>query len=307
VVSFPEPIASFVRWLPSEFSTASVLKRELKARLVRPFVRQDYETISYAERDWDTLVVLDACRYDVFAANNPFTVPAERVNSNASHTSDFLSANFAGDHPDTVYVTASPQVANHGGDFAHVEHVWRDGWDEATDTVLPETMTDRALEVAETYPEKRLIVHYMQPHYPFIGEAGADLAAQGSFLDGRADRAYPSAWERLDAGAADEDQVWDAYEENLRIALPEVQRLVEALDGKTVVTSDHGNLFGERVSPLPIDIYGHPPGIADEELTAVPWVELPFEQRREIHGGETRSATTDDGDVEERLESLGYV
>ncbi|ACV12146.1 conserved hypothetical protein [Halorhabdus utahensis DSM 12940] len=307
MVSLPEPIASFVRWLPSEFSTASVLKRELKARLVRPFVRQDYETISYGERDWDTLVVLDACRYDVFAANNPFTVPAERVNSNASHTSDFLSANFAGDHPDTVYVTASPQVANHGGDFAHVEHVWRDGWDEATDTVLPETMTDRALEVAQTHPEKRLIVHYMQPHYPFIGEAGADLAAQGSFLDGRADRAYPSVWERLDAGAADEAQVWDAYEENLRIALPEVQRLVEALDGKTVVTSDHGNLFGERVSPLPIDIYGHPPGIADEELTAVPWVELPFEQRREIRKTETRSATTDDGDVEERLESLGYV
>lgn len=302
----PEPIASFRRWLPSEFSTASVLKRELKARLVRPFVRRDYEPIAVAERDWDTLVVLDACRYDLFAANNPFDVPAERVNSNASHTSDFLARNFAGDHPEIVYVTASPQVANHGGEFAHVEHVWQDGWDEATDTVPPETVTDRALEVADRFPNKRLIVHYMQPHYPFIGAAGEELAAQGSFLDGRENREYPSVWERLDAGAADPDRVWDAYEENLQLALPAVEELVGALDGKTIVTSDHGNLFGKRVSALPIEIYGHPPGIADAELTAVPWVELPFEQRREIDGTETRSAGAD-GDVEDRLESLGYV
>ncbi|MFW5949793.1 MAG: hypothetical protein ACOCR6_00370 [archaeon] len=302
-----DPVASFIRWLPSEFSTWSVLRREAKARLVRPLVRRDYEPISYVERDWDTLVILDACRYDVFPVNNPFPVEVERVYSNASHTRDFLRKNFAGDHPDTVYVTASPQVANYGGNFAHVEHVWRDGWNDATNTVLPETVTERALSVAETYPHKRLVVHYMQPHYPFIGPTGTAFGEQGSFLDGRTDRSYPSVWERLDAGLVDADRVREAYVENLEAALPAVQELVDGISGKTVVTSDHGNLFGKRVSWLPIEIYGHPPGIFDTELTSVPWVELPYDERREITEASTETAVTGDGDVEDRLESLGYV
>ncbi|MFW5918253.1 MAG: hypothetical protein ACOCR0_02105 [Haloferacaceae archaeon] len=321
MLSISEPISSVVRWLPDDFSTWSVLRREVKPRLVRPFVRGVEDPISFVDRDWDTLVVLDACRYDLFAANNPFPVEAECVHANGSHTKEFLANNFAGSHPDTVYVTASPQVAAHAGEFAHVEHVWRDGWDDERDTVLPETMTDRALSVAGEYPEKRLVVHYMQPHYPFVGSTASELATQGSFLGGVRDRTYPSVWERLDAGAADPDLVWDAYAENLREAIPAVERLVGALDGKTVVTSDHGNLFGERVSALPVRLYGHPPGIHHPDLTAVPWVELPFEDRRSITAEDTTagadgdSATAGDGCVadggtettRERLEALGYV
>jgi len=307
VSHLPETVASVSRWLPEEFSTWSVIKREAKARLVRPFTRGEYEPISFADRDWDTLVILDACRYDVFAANNPFPVAAERVHSNASHTREFLRRNFAGRHPETVYVAASPQVASHGGEFAHVEHAWRTEWDDDSGTVPPETVTERALALAERYPRKRLVVHYMQPHFPFIGPTGERLAAQGSYLDGRRDRIYPSVWERLDAGDADEGLVREAYEENLRVALPAVERLVDGLDGKTVVTSDHGNLFGKRVSPLPVRIYGHPPGIADGELTAVPWVELPFDSRREITTADTQTAETDGGPRRDRLEALGYV
>lgn len=29
-------------------------------------------------------------------------------------------------------------------------------------------MTETALEAAERFPHKRLVVHYMQPHYPFV-------------------------------------------------------------------------------------------------------------------------------------------
>ena len=305
--SLPEIFVSLARWFPEEFSTWSVLKREAKTRFVRPFVRRETDPISFVDRDWDTLVVLDACRYDVFEANNPFPVEAERVHSNASHTRDFLWRNFADTHPGTVYVTASPQVASHAGEFAHVEHVWRDGWDDSEGTVPPVTVTERALDLAERFPRKRLIVHYMQPHFPFIGPTGEQLQAQGSYLDGRRDRIYPSVWERLDAGDADESVVREAYEENLRVALPAVERLVEELDGKTVVTSDHGNIFGKRVSPLPIRLYGHPPGIADPDLTAVPWVELPFESRREIVASEAQSTGADDERTRERLEALGYV
>ncbi|WP_233263375.1 LTA synthase family protein [Halorhabdus sp. CUG00001] len=307
VLSLPEPFLSFVRWFPEEFSTWSVLKREAKTRFVRPFVRNEIDAISFVDRDWDSLVVLDACRYDIFDEHNPFEREAKRVHSNASHTGDFLRRNFADSHPDTVYVTASPQVAQLGGEFAHVEHVWQDDWDESERTVLPEKMTDRALELADRFPKKRLVVHYMQPHFPFIGPTGENLHSQGSFLNGHRNRTYPSVWERLDAGEADIELVRDAYAENLEVALPAVERLVDTLDGKSVVTSDHGNLYGKRVSPLPVRLYGHPPGIPDPELTAVPWVELPFESRRDITASTTSAAETDSGRTQERLRTLGYV
>ena len=56
--------------------------------------------------------------------------------------------------------------------------------------------------------------------------------------------------------------------------------LIESLDGKTVVTSDHGNLFGRRLWPIPLQKYGHPPGLRFPELIEVPWHETPFENRR---------------------------
>lgn len=282
------------------------IRRKVGIVMVRPFTRPGGDAINFLEQDWDVLIVLDACRYDLFDRQNPFDVPAEKVQSNASQTREYIKNNFVGrDCRDTVYVTASPQFADFNLQFAHLEHVWKDHWDKELRTVLPESVTDAAIDMAESYDDKRVIVHYMQPHYPFIGPTGRRLSEQATFVP---NPKHLSVWEQLSAGKVSEEVVREAYEENLSVVLPEVERLVANVEGKPVITSDHGNLFGQKVCWLPIHIYGHPAGIHHPKLTEVPWVELSYESRREIVPAQdsTQTATSFEG-VEKRLKDLGYI
>lgn len=283
-----------------------VVRRKLGILLVRPFTTSARKSTQFLDRDWDNLIILDACRCDLFEQLNPFDVSVSKVHSNASHTREYIERNFVDrDCRNTVYVTASPQFADFNLNFAHIEHVWDDHWDDEYGTVLPKSVTDVAIEAANRYDDKRLIIHYMQPHYPFIGQTGRLLKDQATFVP---NPEKLSIWEQLSSGKVGEETVRTAYQENLSLVLPEVERLVENLRGKSVISSDHGNLFGQRVCWLPVKIYGHPAGIHHPELTAVPWVELPFETRRDIVQAD-RSAINEKSfdSVEQRLEDLGYI
>jgi hypothetical protein len=90
--------------------------------------------------------------------------------------------------------------------------------------------------------------------------------------------------------------------------LPYIEDLLSELGGKTVVTSDHGNLLGERTSPIPVRDWGHPLSLYAEELVSVPWVTFGNGERREIVAEilEKESSQTTDEVVTERLEQLGY-
>jgi hypothetical protein len=267
--------------------------------------------IDVFDEDWDTLCILDACRYDMFARCSELPGRLERRASKGSATTEFLTANLDGrDLRDTVYVTANPQLYRNRDSidvtFHDVIHVWREeGWDEEHGTVLPETVTEYALRAAEEYPNKRLVVHYMQPHYPFIGsETDFD---KGHLTGARQE----NVWNQLLQGTldAEPDDIWRIYEANLERALPHVEILMENLDGKTVVTADHGNMVGERAFPLPIREWGHPRGIYTDELVAVPWLVFENGPRREIRTGdsESQSETVDEGVVADRLRQLGYA
>jgi hypothetical protein len=281
-----------------------VIRRKAGIVMVRPFTKPNPESIQFLDQDWDVLVVLDACRFDLLKEQNPFDAEVQKVHSNATQTREYIEKNFVGrDCRDTVYVTASPQFADFDLQFAHIEHVWNDHWDEELRTVLPESVTDRAIDVADRYDDKRIIVHYMQPHYPFIGKTGRKLSDQATFVPNPTNL---SIWEQLSSGQVEKSVVQKAYKENLSIVLPEVKRLVSNVKGKSVITSDHGNLFGERVCWLPIRIYGHPARVHYPGLTAVPWVELPYEERREIGKSEQAAGHENFDEVQERLSDLGY-
>jgi len=282
-------------------------KRKLAATLIRPFTHGSFAEEPHIDVEWDTLIILDACRYDTFEKYNPFDVPATCVKSNASHTAEFLERTFTENHHDTVYVTASPQVVGYESRFHDVIHVWDSNWDDELRTVRPDSVTDAARAAMNEYPDKKLIIHYMQPHYPFIGPTGRELATHATFTGGLQEREHLSIWELLSAGKVSVEEVRTAYEENLELVLEEVTELTDELNGKTVVTSDHGNLFGERVSSLPIRLYGHPPNLPGENLIQVPLVELPFESRRETTVSPPHKTDSEAEDVESRLEDLGYL
>lgn len=53
-----------------------------------------------------------------------------------------------------------------------------DHWDRKTQTVLPEDMVKKAIEVHKKYPDKRLVIHFVKPHLPYIGEKAAAMRKQ---------------------------------------------------------------------------------------------------------------------------------
>ncbi|AHF99628.1 hypothetical protein HALLA_13360 [Halostagnicola larsenii XH-48] len=273
--------------------------------------------------DWDNLIILDACRYDQFESLNSFSSDLESRNSLGSATPEFLRENFAGKtYHDTVYVTANPMYRTQGlNDVFHdVVDVWELEWDSERRTVLPETMKERTLETYRDYPNKRLIAHFMQPHYPFIGEAADVIGDHAGYefayrqVQGQdAIRDDPTVWSLLEDGKVNEESVWKAYNENLNIVLGHVENLVEDFSEKTVVTSDHGNLVGERVLPFGSRQYGHPVGVYTDALRKVPWVEIEGNRRKEVKSEPPEDHITDDHTTEadstvtDRLADLGYV
>jgi len=175
--------------------------------------------------------------------------------------------------------------------------------------VLPEDMTEYCLNMSEHYDDKRLVFHYMQPHYPFFYALEDLLSGIDEDVDSLDNRA--EFWMELRNGQLNisPEVVRRAYEENLKRALDSIQQLVAEIQGKTVITGDHGNLFAERVSPIPIRDWGHPPATYVEQLVKVPWFVCDFESRREISAADESIARArpENSDVDERLEALGYA
>ena len=268
------------------------------------------------DEDWDNLFILDACRSDLFedviesaSINGDFSTRY----SAGSGSVEFLKENFQGqDCRDIVYVTANPFVKTEiDTPFHAVEHVWIDGWDEDLGTVRPEAMAKAAKAQAEKHPNKRLIVHFMQPHYPFIGDRtveSVDLNILRSKAQNKntEDQGGNDIWARLSNNEVGEEEVWKAYRSNLEVVLDSVTNLIDEMDGLSVITSDHGNALGEYAWPIPMKIYGHPNGVHIDSLRVVPWFEYHSGSRREISAGDNKQSSDADADIEGRLEALGY-
>lgn len=282
--------------------------RELNRLYFRHCSPEAYNSdgVAVVDEAWDNLVILDACRYDDFAELHDLHGELQSRESRGSHTVEFLEANFAGrELRDTVYVTASPQYQFKAIDaeFHAVENVWDGaGWDEDAGTVRPETMAERAISVADRYPNKRLIVHLIQPHYPFLGE---NTALGGPLKESDA----VDIWGKLMKGAMDASpgRIRAAYRRNLEIALPAVRTLLDTLAGRTVVTADHGNMFGERAFPVPVREWGHPPGLYTDQLVRVPWLVHRNGQKEATTTAPVAAETDTENDPQERLQQLGYL
>lgn len=262
--------------------------------------------------DWDALVLLDSFRYDVFRARSDLPGRLERRTSRGGGTVEFLYGNFDGrDLRDTVYVTANPQFHKYRHDldtkFHAVRNIWRDNWHEKLQTVHPETMTEACLEAASEYPQKRLLFHYNQPHPPYIGPKGRALDTstgpdeQRGFVAELVNDLFHDFVSR--------DDLREAYTENADVALDAAEELLAALRGRVVVTADHGEMLGERASPLPVRYYSHRIGVHVDELTEVPWLVSESTDRPDIRPGdaECTDETAAPETVSERLRDLGYV
>ena len=242
-------------------------------------------------KDWDNLIILDACRYDTFI--EVYRKHSNYIISRGSSTSEFLQQNFVGRvFSDTVYVTASPWVdLLCKNSFYKIISLWKNYWDEDLGTVLPDVVRDIAIEVAERYPDKRLIIHFLQPHHPFIRDPDVNIFWK---INCRAIRPLEPIELKKDFNPFDEvkkghlklDQVYRAYKRNLEAVLPHALKLAKELEGKTVISADHGEAFGEIAWPFPIRIYGHPSYVHIPALVKVPWLIIDKDERKRIKKSE---------------------
>jgi len=253
--------------------------------------------IDIFDEDWDNLIILDACRYDEFAANVELPGRFESRISRGSHSREFVRGNFKGKTIyDTVYVSANgnygklkEEIEAHILKFVFVERDEVDGR-----TSHPETVRKKAEEIFEEYPNKKMIVHFMQPHQPYLGPTGRQMPYHGGLM--------PTA----KAEGISHEDIMQAYRENLELAISEVEKLLHSLGGKSVVTADHGEILGERLRPVPIKWYGHPQGHYMNELVKVPWHVYEAEPRRKITKGDPKQDEYDLESINQHLRELGY-
>ena len=275
----------FMRWLSYPFHPRklwTVFKRRSYLTLYR-LIRPTPDLV--VERNWDNLIVLDACRFDAFAQLNRIPGKLSKVVSPGSRTEEWMIENFRNKKmKDVIYVSANPYGSYFklpqllgANPFYKVVEVWKNGWNEKLKTVHPSAVNDAAFINLRKYPGKRFIIHYIQPHYPFIGrvrlrvEGVSWLHVRKAFLENRKDlgkREY-TVWHALRDGKLDVQQVWKAYVANLKLVLDYVENLLPHLTGAIHITSDHGNAFRR------FGIFcGHPGNTPLPELIEVPLLEV---------------------------------
>ena len=270
--------------------------------------RVNYGTNIY-DRKWDVLVVLDACRFDLFREFAPRHDVYDRfdtvepIYSCSSATQEWLEKTFI-DGPrtqtkQTHYVTCTGFSTNIPEGAVHqIDEVWRYGVDPEYRVTRPEAVTDAAIDAARTTDAKRLVVHYVQPHAPFLHCVGK----YGSRGDG-GEGGTQNVWLGLSDGRFDREEVWEDYGQNLLRVLDEVETLIDNVDGKVVITSDHGNAMGE------FGFHGHPIYIPHPVVKRVPWAEARGADsgEYEVQGVEAISTGLNEQTLHENLSALGYV
>jgi len=260
--------------------------------------------------DWDNLIILDACRFDFFKKvyKDYLDGKLEKRISKGSGTPEWLAKTFPNKY-DYTYISANPFINSYGlplnkchpscknyswnaiKHFSKIIDVWEFGYTKELDAVHPREVNMAYLSNKD---KEKTIIHYMQPHQPFLSYKGifenSNMVKliKNIYLNfipkGTLKLIQPSIiWPRLyklfnkhhqlshklviceEFGI---DRLYYYYEDNLRIVLKYASQLINELDGKTIITSDHGEAFGEQgkwVHPLETHI---------PILIEVPWLEV---------------------------------
>jgi len=277
------------------------------------------------DRDWDLLLVLDACRVDAMKAVAPefdFVNGVDSLWSTGSSSHEWLCKTFTREYIDeiseTIYLSTnpnSPSTFNDGArppmsytvplmwadwdvvasaDFKEFRQIHRDDYEECSDTVVPRVVTDHAIQAGRVSEFERMVIHYFQPHRPYI----ADSYRERRPVTGP----EGEPWTTIRTGAGTKEEVWELYLDNLRLVLSSVERLLENIDAETVaITADHGDLLGEA------GLYGHPEGVPHPDLKKVPWVETTAVDTKTSSPSVDVARQKSDVDTEERLRHLGYL
>ena len=263
--------------------------------------------INIFDYEWDVLVILDACRYDLFqefAPEHPVYDEFSTVRpvySCASATPEWIPKTFNEGNDATVaatyYVSCTGYSTLIDSDrLRGVEEVWSYAVDPEYGSTRPEAVTNAAIRAYREGDAERFVFHYIPPHAPFLHCPGRyDSTGDGA-------GGTQNVWRGLQAGLYDRDRVWEDYGRNLLRGLDEVETILRNVTGTVVVTSDHGNAIGEW------GIFGHPANVPVPAVKRVPWAVATGHGRDEYVTSDDDEIATGLGeqDLNEHLRALGY-
>ncbi|WP_281194371.1 hypothetical protein [Halorubrum sp. F4] len=285
---------------------------KINSRFQKKLVYRDKKTDPIS-KDWDNLIILDACRIDAYQK----VIGDDSVDShisNSTHSWEFMKNNFQGRTlHDTIYITANPFTTRLDKSiFFKLDYLPKHSWNEEKGTVMPGDVLQTTLNTHKNYPHKKLIIHFMQPHYPFIGDIGDSIDHTGYNRDqDDVEDTAPNIWWVLQYASKSQGvttrEVWEAYIQNLEIVLEYAQKIVDSIPGKTVLTADHGTMIGDRTLPVPVRGYGHAHGSFVTPVVKVPWDVRDYNDRKIVRA----DSPIDTGEkisknINQQLESLGY-
>jgi len=273
------------------------------------------EPTSIWDREWDLLIVLDACRAGwLSAVSAEYQILSEvgSIYSVGSHSAEWINNTFSERYEEQIqnctYVTANHHSKWMNPDrFARFEDVTNY---EADGKPLPappaHVVSDQAIRVGRNMNWDKMIVHYMQPHIPFIRHTGDNYKKIFSQVDGSRRNKHDDhsvdiyEFDLLRRGEIDFDTFWKAYKETLITVLDDLKTLLTSIDAeKVVISADHGNAVGE------FGIYGHK-NVALPAIREVPWCETSATNTEE-YTPTTEKRGHQEVSIDKRLENLGYM
>lgn len=271
----------------------------------------NYGTNVY-DTEWDVLVILDGCRHDMYSELVADTPALTSVGTASTEwiRNTFDTGRYAEEMQRTAYITGNGYSATllDPDEFGLLDEAYLYARDDERGTMPPGPLTDRAISAARSGGYDRVIVHYMQPHYPFIGDGpvtGTTLDFEDGFGQSDALREQKGIWTQIADGDRTPEPVIESYRANLEYVMPHVNLLCNNVDGRVAISADHGNALGEW------GIWGHQVGTPVPGLVRVPWDVRECEDQQtytptrydRISRGEVDDI---DATVEQHLADLGY-
>jgi hypothetical protein len=176
--------------------------------------------------------------------------------------------------------------------------LWGSEWGKQG-TVPPEKIYQKFREEKESLESDRVVFHYIKPHLPVVGRGKSFLYKRmredyirlknNEFETGLLSKLLSKPLKKADEFTLvqkfnfashlylrdflrfylkdSREIAKEVHRENLRNVLSEVEKLLQGLNGRVVITSDHGEAFGEE------GIWGHKAEKDIAELREVPWLE----------------------------------
>jgi len=288
--------------LRKKISNIQLIKEILKSRILRmlfslhsqsnlkQFESQKKLLIDLLNSEKFIIIILDACRpeslHKWLSHNKPSLLKyLTKVRSEGKTTKSWFIKTFKDYQFDLTYISGNPYINSTGitpvgkiarNCFTEIVDAWRE-WSENEQTCTPQTMNKFALI---NLNKPRLIVHYLQPHQPYIGDIRIPEYMQ--FISNwnemklrhlqRLEMGFdpPKILQVFSSRIFNEDEkniIRQAYESNVNLVCSHAFQLIDKIkEGTIIITSDHSEMMGENGCWF--HYQGHP------KLHIVPWLKI---------------------------------